>query len=189
MNLKHLGDAFDHWKGSVLKLIPSQNLQIVPMFTDRRKWSQRHRIAYANLLQRKQEDIWRPTKQFSNETRGHYFDNMGDSDLFLDPDTGIASGKRAKDSHLRVSEISSLLKKSKRRVLFIYQHSSRKKDWLTRKLETLRSTTDLKGSSMFAYDSGPVSMIIISMSKTRVGEARRRLRHSLGPISRSRIVK
>jgi len=39
MKLAHLGDALDHWKGSVIELIGGKNLRVVPMFTDSNPWT------------------------------------------------------------------------------------------------------------------------------------------------------
>jgi hypothetical protein len=45
MNLTHLGDALDHWKGSLLKRFLSENLlqdfRVDAMLSDRADWTER----------------------------------------------------------------------------------------------------------------------------------------------------
>lgn len=187
MNLKHLGDALDHWKGSVIELIGDKKLRVVPLFTDQQPWTQPHLDAYAKLLRRKPDEILKKDTPFSNSTRDAYFAIAGEDDLFLDPDTGVSPNTKRKKEHVMPTEIANLLSKSRSRMLLIYQHSSRKKDGIRERLELLRGS--LKGCHMFAYDSGAVSMIVISLSRERIQEALTRVRSYLGPVAFARIIK
>ncbi len=191
MKLAHLGDAMDHWKGSLIELIGDKRLRVVPMFTDRDRWTQQHFETYARLLHRKPEDVLKKGKGnlFSSRTRHDYFCDLGKHDLFLDPDTGIASDKKAKKEHVSPSEIAGLLSESRSRVLLIYQHASRKKDGLREKLKLLRSAEGLRGCNIFAYDSGAVSMVVISQNRQRSDEALARLKSWLGTVASTRIIK
>ncbi len=154
MNLAHLGDALDHWKGSLIKVIGGRNLRIVPMITDRERWVQEHFETYARLLHRKSEDVLKKGKDdvFSSRTRSGYFCDLGEDDLFLDPDTGIAPDEKAHKKHIRPSEIADLLAESESRMLLIYQHASREQDGPKKKVELLRSTQGLRECGIFAYD-------------------------------------
>ena len=189
MNLDHLGDALDYWKGSIINVIAGRGLRVVPMLTDRTRWTEEHFEAYARLLHRNPDNVLRKSNEdiFSSETRHSYFCNLGRHDLFLDPDTGIATDKKAKKEHISLSDIVALLRDSRSRMLLIYQHASRDKDGLRKKLELLRSTYGLKECCMFAYDSGAVSMVVISQNRERTDKALARLKSWLGPAS-SRIV-
>ena len=42
MKLAHLGDALDHWKGSLIELIGERRVRAVPMLTDRDDWTEQH---------------------------------------------------------------------------------------------------------------------------------------------------
>ena len=190
MKLAHLGDALDHWKGALIELLGDNRLRVVPMLTDRDRWTQQHFETYARLLHRKPVDILKKGKEdlFSSRTRHDYFCDLGEDDLFLDPDTGIASDEKAKKEHVSPSEIAGLLSEPRSRMLLIYQHASRRKDGLREKLELLRSTQCLRGCHIFAYDSGAVSMVVISQNRERSDEALARLKCWLGPVASTRII-
>ena len=188
MKLAHLGDALDHWEGSLIDLIGGKNVRVVPMLTDHDGWTEEQIEAYARLLHLKPEDILKRDIPFSSETRHGYFCDLGEHDLFLDPDTGIAPDKKAKKEHVRFSEIAGLLSASPSRMLLIYQHASRNNDGLRKKLNLLRSTKGLRGCNIFAYDSGSVSMVVISQDRERAQEALARLKLWLGSIASTRVV-
>jgi hypothetical protein len=190
MKLAHLGDALDHWKGSLIEVIGDKSLRVVPMLTDRERWTEEHFEAYARLLHRKPEDVLRRAKDdlFSTRTRRNYFRDLGENDLFLDPDTGIAPDEKAQKEHISPSEIAGLLSESRSRILLIYQHASRKRDGVREKLELLRSTEGLGGCHIFAYDSGAVSMVVISQNRERTHKASACLKSWLGPVASARIL-
>ncbi len=190
MNRAHLGDALDHWKGSVIEVISDKKLQVVPMLTDRDQWTQEDFETYARLLHRKPEDVLKNGKGdlFSSRTRRRYFCDLGEHDLFLDPDTGIAPDEKAQEQHVRPSEIAGLISQSRSRILLIYQHASRKKDGLVEKLKLLRRAEGLRGCDIFAYDSGAVSMVVISQNRERTDKALACLKSWLGPVAATRII-
>jgi hypothetical protein len=191
MNLDHLGDALDHWKGSLIEMICTEGVRVVPMLTDRDRWTEQHVETYARLLHLRPEDILKKGENdlFSSKTRDTYFRDVGQHDLFLDPDTGIApDDKDAEKKHIRTSEIAGLLSATPSRMLLIYQHASRNKDGLRKKLNLLRSMEGLRGCDIFAYDSGAVAMVVISRNRERAQEALGRLKCRLGPIAAKRIV-
>ena len=115
MNRAHLGDALDHWKGSVIELIGDKKLQVVPLLTDPDRWTQENLETYARLLRRKPEDVLKSGKGdlFSSSTRHRYFCDLGEHDLFLDSDTGIAPDEKAQKQHVRPSEIAGLISQSR----------------------------------------------------------------------------
>jgi len=187
MRLQHLGDALDHWKGSLIELIGGKNVHVVPMFTDDKPWTEEQIDAYARLLRIRPEDVLKKDGCFSGKTRTSYFCDLGEHDLFLDPDTGIApNDKKANEKHVRSSEIAGLLSAGPSRMLLIYQHVSRSKNGLKKKLNLLSKY--LQGCGMFAYDSGSVSMVVIGRERDRVQHAMVRLKCWLGPTVSMRIV-
>jgi hypothetical protein len=190
MNLDHLGDALDHWKGSLIELICTEGVRVVPMLTDRDRWTEQHVETYARLLHLRPEDIFKKGERdlFSSKARDTYFRDLGQHDLFLDPDTGIApDDKDAEKEHIRTSEIAGLLSAAPSRMLLIYQHASRDKDGLRKKLNSLHKS--LNGYDIFAYDSGSVSMLVITKDHERARGALDCLRCWLGPIAPARILK
>jgi hypothetical protein len=190
MNLAHLGDALDHWKGSLIELIGGKNVRVVPMFTDDKPWTEQQIEAYARLLRMRPEDVLKRDCCFSGKTRTSYFCDLGEHDLFLDPDTGVApDDKNAKKEHIRTSEIAGLLSAAPSRMLLIYQHASRDKDALGKKLNSLRSNKSLNGCDIFAYDSGSVSMLIMTQDHGRAHGVLDCLKCWLGPVASMRIVK
>ena len=188
MNLSHLGDALDHWQGSVIEMIRGEKLQVVPMLTDPARWTEEDIKTYARLLRVKPDDVLKKAKDdlFSDGTRGSYFCDFGEHDLFLDPDTGIAPQKAGKE-HISCSEIAALISESKSRMLLIYQHASHEKDGPKKKLDLLRKEC-LRDSGMFAYDSGAVSMVVISRNRNRTDKALEQLKSWFSPVASMRIV-
>jgi len=186
MNLTHLGDALDHWKGSLIELIGGKNLRVVPMFTD--TWNAQQIEAYARLLHVRPEDVLKRDTCFSSKSRKGYCCDLGEYDLFLDPDTGIAADNKASEKHVSSTEIAGLLSVAPSRLLLIYQHASRKKDGIREKINLLRSAEGLKGCDIFAYDSGAVSMVVMSRDHERAHEALTRLKNLLGEFASARIV-
>jgi len=124
--------------------------------------------------------------QFSVKTRHDYFSDLGEDDLFLDPDTGIAPDEKAETQHISFSEIAGLIPEANTRMLLIYQHASRNKDGLREKLGRLSES--LGGCEMFAYDSGSVGMVVVSRNRDRVRQTLARLKCWLGPVACTRIV-
>jgi len=185
MNRAHLGDALDHWKGSVIELNGGKDVRVVPMFTDNNPWSEEQIEAYARLLRLNRGHVLNKATPFTVKTRHDYFSDLGEDDLFLDPDTGIA--RKPGPRHIGCREISDLLPVTSSRMILIYQHASRSKKGLTDKLDLLSHC--LKGCEMFAYNSGSVAMVVISRDSTRLQQALARLKCWLGPTASARIVK
>lgn len=186
MNLKHLGDAFDHWKGSVMRRIGSRSLRVLPMFTDKKEWTPRQLSTYAKLLHRKPGDILKQKETFSRKAGKRYFENLGIQDLFLDPDTGIGPEKSATVKHVKPSEVACLLSKVPKRVLLIYQHKWQRKSMK----DTLKRVLSIEGVRKFhgfAYNADQVAMVFISRDQERIAKASKRLRSWLGPIALTRL--
>jgi len=169
MNLNHLGDAFDFWKGGILEPLNCNlnNLHVLPMFTDENvpcTWTEDHLQHYAQLL--RIHDIERILKKevpFNRTGRGDYFQDVnGELDLFIDPDIGIEPQSGGDVKHIKLEELAMLLRKNPQRVLLVYQHSNPKKDWLEDVLVRVRDSRPLNGCECFAYQAGRVAMIFIS---------------------------
>jgi len=189
MNLAHLGDALDHWKGSLIELIGGKDMRVVPMFTDDNPWAEQQIEVYARLLHLNPGDVLKKDLRFCASTRHDYFHDLGEHDLFLDPDTGVAPDDNgATEKHVLASEIAGLVAVAPSRLLLIYQHASRDKEGLPKKLKSLHSTKGLNTCDIFAYDSGAVSVVVISQNRERAQGALARLQCWLGPIAATRII-
>ena len=95
MNRKYLGDALDHWKGSVFESLQQRNalrdFAVDTMATDMNDWQSEDINVFARLLRISASQIIRHTVTL--KTREKYFAEIEHSgDLFLDPDTGIQTG-------------------------------------------------------------------------------------------------
>lgn len=177
MNIRHLGDAYDHWKGSVISILSSRNkigpnLVVVPMLTDPQLWKARDLRTYRRLLNPLNlcgVNIIlchiNDNETFTNSQtrRKKYFSisNKYDKyDIFLDPDIGIAPPSGSKKGHITVGNIRNLLDGN--RVMMVYQHSTHSRD----RFPNIGSM--LRGVSYYSFKCGQVAMFFISRSKKQI---------------------
>jgi len=120
MNLQFLGDALDHWKGSVFESLQQSNLvrgfKVDAMASDAEAWQQNDYTLFAKLLRIHERQIV-IHKHTLDGDRNRYFDEIpADGDLFLDPDIGFKTGS-VKDArqYLKPTELFYLLGKRKDR--------------------------------------------------------------------------
>lgn len=162
MNLAFLGDALDHWKGSLFETLQQsnvlRNLAVDAMASDWSAWQPEDVLLYARLLGIDKSQLIKHNVPLASRKR--YFDEIEHTgDLFLDPDTGIATWKVKNISrYIRPSEIGLLLGDSDR-LLAIYQHVraqavSRRVDAVCRALNGA-----IDGCNWSSYESGTVAMI------------------------------
>lgn len=190
MNINHLGDAYDHWKGSIIKILNEsrniQNLAVEPMFTDKKTWGQVNVQTYARLLNLWPNDIQHtnlPTwKQWKGRRNLYFKEIRYNGDLFIDPDTGIGTNGR---KYIRVDEIGNLL--DKKRVLMIYQHFAHKTfenqcRIIRNKIRQIR-----KQATYCVYQCGQVAMIFISRNNGRIRAIEKVLKAHLCGTAERRI--
>jgi hypothetical protein len=96
VNLRYLGDALDHWKGSLLERLRVDgaitNLAVDPMLTDRPDWLEADFTSFAGLLHVAPYQLVSHTCDLA-KSRTPYFQELSHrGDLFIDPDTGMATG-------------------------------------------------------------------------------------------------
>lgn len=173
MNLKVLGDALDHWKGSMCAFLREghvvQDFAIDAMVSDPSGWTPRDQEAFARVLRVSVSELIQ--HHASLDDREAYFAEISHSgDLFLDPDIGIATGKRVKDrkQYVLPVEISSLLGISNGRLLAIYQHVRGQKvvhrvDQIVGMLKTC-----IGEFGWCSYESGSVAMLFFSRDAGRI---------------------
>ena len=190
MNSKFLGDALDHWKGSLISILSSKrlirNVVVEPMITDVRPWSKEDIETYRRLLRLESTSpICHGESTFSGK-RDEYFDGVPeDGDVFLDPDTGIATGNGGRE-HIKVFELGKLLAKSDR-ILMVYQHSARG-SFHERLLKIKdRVSRDICGVHCTTYESGRVAMFFISIDSYRINEIQNTLKKYLRGTAEIRV--
>ncbi len=198
MNSEHLGDALDHWKGSLLSLLVDKRLirqvLVEPMITDPQKWPSEDIETYKRLL--KLEIIFHDSSTFPSGKRKDYFNAVPkDGDIFLDPDIGIARGNPEK-GHITVPDIINML--SEDRVVMVYQHSGQRapkqKDltassshqWLvaSRNKITADGTSNVHCT---VYECKQVAMFFVSHKKSRIDEIQTGLQEYLKGKAKWRV--
>ena len=209
MNLKHLGDAMDAWKGWLVHIIlPSlRDMKVVPMLTDAgKKWNHAKFRLYAQTLHLPTASIMLKTKKFTHTGRKKYFQGMPRmdkcTDVFLDPDTGVwkvksdskarktkmEKGKKRDVSHryVRTGEIANLLPDKSDRVILIYRQGRESMNDLCK---NLKSYAQAIGNRCWAIGvrGGSVTVVLFSNSKPRLNRIRHLLLSVYGPVRADRV--
>jgi len=190
MRLDFLGDALDHWKGSLFESLCASELLLDfaadPMASDQLLWKPADFNVYAGLLRIAPGQIIR--HRVTLRDRVKYFNEISHrGDLFLDPDTGVATG-RVKEKHVSPLEIGQLLDDPANRLLVTYQHSARGKSIACRVDEVMdaleRELGPLRGCS---YESPTVAMLFLARVSRRIVAIEKHFRSSLGLRAEGRI--
>jgi len=193
MNSEFLGDALDHWKGSIISILSDRqllhNIAVEPMISDVNCWSKEDLQTYRRLLKLESTN---PICHELTTFIGNRDDYLGgvsrDGDVFIDPDTGIATGNASR-KHIKVSELSSLLRNALKhdRVLMVYQHSARG-SFHSRLDEVGHMVTNgIPGVHYTVYECGRVAMFFISMNNERIQAIQAALIKYLNGTAENRI--
>ena len=190
MNRKYLGDALDHWKGSLFELLRESqllhDLAIDPMAADWIHWRPEDVAAFARLLRVNESQVISHKAGLTD--RRKYFSEIEHSgDLFLDPDVGIATGRvKNMSQYITPAEIESLAGRSDRPVA-IYQHV-RGKTTAKRVDEVCFCLKGaVNGLHWVSYESATVPMMFLSRSDSRLAEVASAFRRLLGDHAGTRI--
>ncbi len=196
MRNEYLGDAFDHWKGSLILRLSKEKLirelKVVPMITDDETnplWNEKDMQTYAQLLNIKREDIINESSKFENSDvkRKEYFKYVVShkGDFFLDPDTGIEP-QGALKKHVKFFELKILLENTER-ILMVYQHTSRwQKQNYKNSIRNIKK--NIKDVSLIIYKGGQVSMFFISRNKKGIQKIKTFLCELLQGTAACRII-
>jgi hypothetical protein len=176
MNKKHWRDGKDFFKAGFLHVLRRgestgviESLKVFPMFTGS-KANPDDVHAYADFLSLAVEDVLNdgPILPIQGRADFSYFASASkfpDSDLFIDPDTGIADGGQgASREHITVKELCHLLLAGSARLLVVFQDSPRRvgdealEVGVSRKLEMLRAA----GLRCFAYFNNANNMLFVA---------------------------
>jgi len=186
MNLKYLGDALDHWKGSLIQRLSNQghiiDLHADPLITDDRSWNDEEITVYSNMLNIGKNRILNSSKVFRGNIVG-YFSSSYSGDLFLDPDTGIATGQR-NYKLVSVGELKSLLNINTNRVVSVYQHNAQGMIMTERVNQVIKHIhKNIPGIFSTSYESATVAMLFLSYNKKRILNVADHHRDMLGPAA------
>lgn len=118
MNKRYLGDAYDFWKGGILRILfngktfKKTDLKVKPMITGK-DWKDEDYHIYADFLNISKKNIIK-----AEEIK------IEESFIFLDPDTGAETpGGDCGPKRLKINQIKDYL--TKKNTLILYQHRRR----------------------------------------------------------------
>ena len=179
MNVTHLGDALDFWKGALIDMLSRhlRNVHVLPMFTDKNvadDWTEGRLRTYARLLRVDRRRILRSRDRFPTPSRADDFKDLPVAiveDLFVDPDTGVAPESEGDGRHIRLSELAQLMPPGFKRIVLVYQHAPRfhrDSNWVDARLKDIAPSSHFSGCRAFAYDAGSVAMIFVSRDRQRL---------------------
>ncbi len=188
MKLDFLGDAFDHWKGSLIESLSKahilRNFAVDLMVTDG-DWRNEDFQLYARLLRVAQGQLLEHRVTLTE--REKYFNEIQHpGDLFLDSDTGVATGT-AKKQHVKACEIGQLLDRGPSdRLLVIYQAVRGKVEPRVKEVVNAlkKPNVVLTGCS---YESNTAAMLFLSRIATRSDQVADHFDALLKPRAGNRI--
>jgi hypothetical protein len=191
MNLSYLGDALDHWKGSLFEFLQREDLledfAVDPMATDLASWQEGDYELFAKLLKVRRNQVL--THSVSPRDRSRYlFEIKHKGDIFLDPDTGVATGRVARsEQYVGLRDLWSLLPNGLNRLVVVYQHVRAQKccTRVDQVVAHVRSTSI--EPNWCSYESGTVAMLFFSLAPHRTGRIAAAFRRELGRHAPGRI--
>jgi hypothetical protein len=173
MNLLYLGDALDHWKGSLLERLQQArlltNLAADAMASDALDWTPFDWHLFATLLRIADAQIVGHPTHLANDRAAYFREIAHSTDIFLDPDTGIATSRVPNRSqYLMPFELHGLLAAHPSRVVATYQHI---RAVTTRHRLTQIVSVLAEGGHRFSccsYESSTVAMLFFSSDRDRI---------------------
>jgi hypothetical protein len=164
-----------------------RHFAVDPMISDWSDWKPEDVLLFTRLLRIDKSQLIPHNVCLASRER--YFDEIVQhkGDLFLDPDTGIATGKEKNFQHVRPAEIKILLRDPDR-LLAVYQHGARGGK-ISQRVARVCCVLDgqIAGCKWSSYESGAVAMMFLSMSNQRVATVTEHFRRLLGRHADGRI--
>jgi len=192
MKLDWLGDALDHWKGSLFEQLQNtmalSEFAVDAMASDPERWQEADWRLYAKLLRVELSQVIVHERMLALDRVGYFSEITHRGDLFLDPDTGIKTGKvKNASQYVFPAELCGLVERGPDRIIGVYQHVRAQK---TRaRLEQVLTAIRLheRSFSWCSYDSGTVAMLFLSGDASRVDRIFRDFETLLGNHAEGRI--
>jgi hypothetical protein len=192
MNLNYLGDALDHWKGSLFKYLQREGVlchfAVDPMASDQAQWVETDFAIYRHLLWVNENQLIRHQSTLADRQR-YFLEIRHTGDLFLDPDTGISTGwvkKKIENKYIKPQEAASLLHTQDDRLLVVYQHV-RATRVSVRVDQCLAAIARETNGFWCSYESGTVAMLFLSRRTDRTSDAQKALQRLLGRHTNRRV--
>ena len=191
MNLSYIGDALDHWKGSLFEFLEGEGLLhdflVDPMASDRQAWEESDFELLARLLRVRRGQILDHRARLTDRTR-YFAEIEHKGDIFLDPDTGIATGRVThQEKYVQLRDLWALLGSGLNRLIVVYQHVRAQKcaNRVDKVVGVVSSTS--VSPSWCSYESGSVAMLFFSLADYRIANVASAFRRQLGRHSQGRI--
>jgi len=174
MKLAYLGDAHDHWKGSVFTYLREEEILrgffVDSMVTDVSPWKAANSKLYAHLLRIDESQLVQHDRTLFEERgqRERYFSNIPRfGDLFLDPDTGIKTSGPTHENYLLPKELFEIMEWERSRLVAVYQHSARGK--MRERVERVIAKLAERKTpfSCSSYESNTVALLFFSLAAER----------------------
>jgi hypothetical protein len=191
MNLLHLGDALDYWKGSLFENLIStnalSNLAVDAMATDVASWTPDDYALYARLLRVACDKLIHHERPL-DDTVAYFEEIQCTGDLFLDPDIGILPKSACRSrQHISPMIITGFLHTPRSRVVAVYQHIRAQKTDI-RVDSCVARVLDVSGPTGWcSYESSTVAMLFFSVDTDRIIKLHSALHALLGSRADQRI--
>ncbi len=176
MHLRFLGDALDHWKGSALEWLCGgdllEELAVDAMTTDACDWSDNDWQTYSRLLRVPDDHLVRHSSSLVSERLQYFAEIPKHADLFLDPDTGIAThgvSRKDRPRYIMPGELLGLLTDNDARVVAVYQHGARGCE-MSRRADAVLGCVYGQNACIAcaSYEATSVAMLFLSLNCHRV---------------------
>lgn len=194
MNLKFLGDALDHWKGSIFRRLQHscllEDFAVEPMLSDAGSWSTSDWELYVDLLAvmlpqivKHEHDLLSNRKEYLQETL------KVKGDIFLDPDTGIKTSGGRMEQYILPQELRSLMDVSETRIIIVYQHIRAQRTHT--RLQEIDKVLQNAGGKFhgYSYESSTVAMLFLSKGESRLNRIGKYFEQYLGSQATKRIYR
>ena len=192
MNLDYLGDALDHWKGSLIEHLQTAKLlrdfAVDAMASDAEDWQQSDWTLFARLLRVNNSQVITHNRLLTIDRPSYFAEITHQGDLFLDPDTGIKTGSVSNLSqYLLPDEMHDLLGRKHERIVAVYQHIRAQNP--RHRLQNVVSALRLpdRPFSCCSYESSTVAMLFLSRNPSRVDGIYQEFQTLLGRHAARRI--
>lgn len=194
MNLCYLGDALDHWKGSLFEGLRRANLlcdfAVDRMVTDAKPWQAADCELFARLLRIEQNQVVGHQHSLVEERADYFQEIEHQGDIFFDPDTGIATYRvKNVSQYLCPAELHDLLSQQQWRVIAVYQHirAQRTRERLEKVVSVLRRPG--QPFACCSYESSTVAMLFFSRDLERVNNIYHHFERFLGEHATRRLCR
>ncbi|MDP3001101.1 MAG: hypothetical protein Q8N47_26700 [Bryobacterales bacterium] len=195
MNLDYLGDALDHWKGSLFAYLQLEgalrNFAVDAMATDLVAWSEADFCIFARLLRINGDQIVQHKESLLRARHRYFSEITHGGDIFLDPDTGIATGGGNQIKHIekyvRPTDLALLLRSNSGRVVAVYQHvrARRTCERVDACLAAIENEIDAFG--WCSYESATVAILFLCEDDVRTREIESAFKKLLGSHAKRRV--